>query len=135
MFVLFGKGGVSLGKCFLMYITYVVVTLLAAAANIYAVVLDLTRNPMILANMEKLSLPMSWIPILGALKGLAATGLVAGIFIPPLRVLTAGCMVLFFVGAILAHLRARDHALVSPGIFLGLAVAALVLALQTTATC
>lgn len=117
-----------------MYITYVVVTLLAATANIYAVVLDFTRNPMILANMEKLSLPMSWIPILGALKGLAATGLVAGIFIPQLRVLTAGCMVLFFVGAILAHLRARDYALVSPGIFLGLAVGALVLALQTTAT-
>lgn len=134
MFVLFGKSGVSLGKFFLMYITYVVVTLLAATANIYAVVLDFTRNPMILANMEKLSLPMSWIPILGALKGLAATGLVAGIFIPQLRVLTAGCMVLFFVGAILAHLRARDYALVSPGIFLGLAVGALVLALQTTAT-
>lgn len=115
-----------------MYITYVVVTLLAAAANTYAVVLDFTRNPMILANMEKLSLPMSWIPVLGALKGLAAIGLVAGIFIPQLRVLTAGCMVLFFVGAILAHLRARDYALVSPGIFLGLAVAALVLALQTS---
>lgn len=112
-----------------MHIAYIAVTLLAAAANLYAVFLDFTRHPMIMGNMEKLSLPIGLVPFLGTLKGLGAIGLIVGIFIPQLRIITAACLVVFFMGAIGAHLRARDYAIASPGIFLGLATAALFMAL------
>lgn len=42
------------------------------------------------------------------IKFAAAAGLVGGIWIPGLGLLTAGCLVLYFVLAITMHVRARD---------------------------
>jgi hypothetical protein len=52
--------------------------------------------------------------------------------VPPLGVVAAVGLVLFFVGAIITHIRARWWNIAFPGAFLLLAVASLVLRLSTS---
>ena len=55
-----------------MFITYIVVTILAAAANIFSATLDFIRYKPILINMAKVGVPESWITTLGILKAAGA---------------------------------------------------------------
>ena len=55
-----------------------------------------------------------------------AVGLLAGIAFAPLGIAAAG-VALYFVGALIAHLRVKDMTLAGPLIFLALTVAALFL--------
>lgn len=55
-----------------MYTAYVVVTVLTAAANIYAATVYFTRPAWLLDNMHKAGVPQSWLFSLGALKAAAA---------------------------------------------------------------
>jgi DoxX-like family len=66
-----------------MSVAYVIVTVLAAAANIYAAANDFTRPAWLLTTMSKLGVPESWLPILGILKAAGALGLLIGIGVPP----------------------------------------------------
>ena len=52
-----------------MFTAYIVVTVLAAAANIFSATLDFIRFKQVLINMAKAGVPESWITMLGALKG------------------------------------------------------------------
>ena len=53
---------------------YIVVTVLAAAANIYAAANDFVRAKWLVGNMSKLAVPESWLPTLGILKAAGALG-------------------------------------------------------------
>ena len=110
-----------------MFTAYLVVTVLAAAANIFSATLDFIRSKQILINMAKVGVSESWITILGVLKAAGALGLLVGIRVPLIGTAAAAGLVLFFVGAIIAHLRARDYSFGLAAVFLLLAVAALVL--------
>ena len=112
-----------------MFIAYVVVTLLAAAANIFSATLDFIRYKQVLINMAKAGVSESWITMLGILKAAGAPGLLIGISVPPMGTAAAVSLVLFFVGAIITHVRARDYSFGLAMAFLLLAVAALVLRL------
>ncbi len=46
--------------------------------------------------------------MMAPIKFAAAAGLIAGIWIPGLAALTTACLVLYFVVAIIMHIRARD---------------------------
>jgi hypothetical protein len=111
--------------------TYVVVTVLAVAANGAFAVLDLARSPFVLDNMAKVNLAPEAVVPLGVLKGLGAAGLIIGFVVPVLGVAAAAGLSLFFVGAVLTHLRAREYSLHYPGLFLLLAVGSLTLRLAT----
>ncbi len=52
--------------------------------------------------------PERFWPVATPLKLAAAAGLVAGIWFEPLAVLTASCLVAYFVIAVAMHVRARD---------------------------
>jgi hypothetical protein len=52
--------------------------------------------------------PCRYWRLMPLIKFAAAVGLVAGIWIPGLGLLTAGCLVLYFLIAIAMHIRARD---------------------------
>ena len=113
---------------------YVVVTLLAIAANAFSGVAAMVHFGPILPGMARAGVPESWLTVLGTLKTAGAVGLLLGLFgVPLIGTAAAIGLVLFFVGAIATHLRARDY---SPqfglaiGFFL-LAVAALVLGLAS----
>ncbi len=115
-----------------MFIAYVSVTILAAAANIFSATLDFTRYKQILINMARVGVPQSWITTLGILKTAGAIGLLIGIGAPLIGTAAAIGLVLFFVGAIIIHLRARDYSFGLAVVFLLLAVAVLVLRLAAS---
>jgi hypothetical protein len=69
---------------------------------------------------------------LGLLKAAGALGLLVGVVVPPIGIAAAAGLVLFFVGAIITHLRARFYSLTLSISVLTLAVAALVLRLAAS---
>jgi hypothetical protein len=117
-----------------MFPAYVGVTCLAVAANTYAATADFLRVRGVIANMTKMGVPRSWLIPLGSLKAMGALGLLIGIGAPPIGVAAAAGLILFFVGAVLTHIRA--HADVStypyPIVFLVLAVGSLLLRLAAS---
>lgn len=58
--------------------------------------------------LENVHFPRAYWRYLTPLKLAAVTGLVAGIWLPYLGLLTSGCLVAYFVVAITMHVRARD---------------------------
>jgi hypothetical protein len=110
-----------------MFTAYVVVTGLTAAANTFAATVDFTRPKWLLANMARARVPQSWLFPLGALKAAGALGLLIGIGVPALGVAAATGLVLFFIGALVTHFRARYWDIAPPVAFLLLAVGSLVL--------
>lgn len=115
-----------------MFTAYLIVTVLVAAANIFSATLDFIRYKQILINMSKVGVPESWINMLGILKAAGALGLLVGIGVPLIGIAAAVGLVVFFVGAIFTHLRARDFSFGLAVVFLLLAVAALVLRLTAS---
>ncbi|MFI6787070.1 DoxX family protein [Nonomuraea sp. NPDC050383] len=112
-----------------MSFAYVVVTVLTIAVNAWAAIADFARAGFVLANSAALGVPHSWIPMLGALKAAGAAGLSLGLLgVPLVGVAAAAGLVLFFTGAVVAHVRIRVYGPIAvPAGYLGLAVACLVL--------
>jgi hypothetical protein len=69
--------------------------------------------------------PQAWTLPLGILLAAGAVGLVVGFVVPVLGTLAAAGLVLYFVGAFGAHLRARNYHLGPWAVFFSLAGAAL----------
>jgi hypothetical protein len=112
-----------------MLITYVVVTALTIAINAWAAAMDFTTAKVAVGNARELNVGVSWLPVLGGLKAAGAMGLAIGLAgIHLLGIAAALGLVLFFVGAITVHVRARVlHSLPFPALFLAFAVASLAL--------
>jgi DoxX-like family len=114
-----------------MFTAYIVVTVVTAAANIYAATNDFIRPKWLLGNMSKLRVPESSLRILGVLRAAGAAGLLIGIGVPLIGLAAAVGLTLFFIGAVITHFRAHDLSLGNgvPVMFLGLALAALALSI------
>jgi hypothetical protein len=112
-----------------MYIAYLIVTALAAAANFFSAGCDFVRYKQVSIAMARAGVPDSWMTTLGILKAAGGIGLLIGIGIPPIGMAAAIGLTLFFVGAIVTHLRAHDYTFGLATVFLALAVAALALGL------
>ncbi len=111
-----------------MFIAYVVVTLMTIAACTFVAVANFVRLGFVLTTAAKVTVPESWITMLGLLNAAAAIGLLLGLVGAPLVGTAAAIgLVMYFVGAIITHLRARDYSIGPAAAFLLLAVAALVL--------
>jgi DoxX-like family len=113
-----------------MFAAYVVVTLMAIAASTFVAMANFMRLKFVLTTAAKVGVPQSWITVLGSLNAAAALGMLVGLIGVPLigEAATIG-LILYFVGAIITHLRARDYSIGPAAAFLLLAVAALVLGL------
>lgn len=115
-----------------MFIAYVVIAFVTAAANLYVSVLDFVHAESAVANATRVGLPLSAMIPLGVLKVAGAVGLLVGIGMPAIGVAAAVGLVLYFVGALTAHVRVRwFSAMPYPGGFFLLAVAALTLRLAS----
>ena len=113
-----------------MLTAYVVVTLLAVAASTFVAVANFMRLEFVLTTAARVRVSQSWITKLGTLNAAAAFGLLLGLLGWPLiGTAAAGGLVLYFVGAIVAHLRVRDYSIGPAVAFLLLATATLVLGL------
>jgi DoxX-like family len=118
-----------------MAVAYLTVTMLAAAANIYAATNDFRRLEWVVGNMNRLGVPQRWLATLGVLKAAGAVGLLAGIQVPMIGVAAAAGLVLFFVGAIVTAARAHWYShLPYPVVWLALAAGSLILRLASLPT-
>ncbi|MFI7291663.1 DoxX family protein [Streptomyces anulatus] len=102
-----------------------IATLGCVVANALIAVADYARAPFVLANSAEVGLTPNAVPYLATLKLAGAAGLLIGLFGAPGLGLAAGVgLTAFFVGAVLAHVRARVfHNIAFPGVYLLLAVA------------
>jgi DoxX-like family len=120
----------------LMFTAYVVVTLVAVAANAFSGVAALVHFKPIIPPMVRAGVPESWLTFpIGTLKTAGSVGLLIGLIgVPLIGTAAAIGLILFFVCAIYTHVRAHDY---SPqfGLAIGfglLAAAALVLGLTSS---
>ena len=128
-----------------MFTAYAVVGALLAAYLAFSVTADFARYHRVLTAMAKANVPESRLTTLATIKAAGALGLLVGIGVPLSGTTSAGIssiaaaigtaatvgVILFFVGALITHLRARDYSLAPATVFLLLAVATLVLGLAS----
>ena len=114
-----------------MFAAYVTITSVTILANAWATATDIAQPKWLLANMDEVGVPRSWLPPLAAVKGAGAAGLLLGLLgLRPLGVAAAAGLVLFFTGALAAHVRVRAfHNIAFPGTYWALAIASVILTL------
>ncbi|NEB57040.1 DoxX family protein [Streptomyces griseus] len=110
-----------------MFIAYAVVGVLLAFALGASAALTLTRNEAVTASMGKVGVPGTWFPWLASLKAAGALGLLIGLGVPLIGSAAAVGVVLYFVGAVVTHLRVKDYEIAPPVVLALLAAAALAL--------
>lgn len=103
-----------------------IVTVVCVAANAFIVAADLARSRFVLRNSTEVGLRPEALPYLAALKGAGAVGLAVGLAgIAPLGLTAAVGLVLFYLCAVGAHVRASVfHNIGFPVLFLVLALSA-----------
>ncbi|MGH3159219.1 MAG: DoxX family protein [Streptosporangiaceae bacterium] len=115
-----------------MLAAYIAVTVVAAIAYAYAAVLNFTHDKSVAQVAERLDVPVSWMVRLGLVLGAGSVGLATGFAAPVLGTAAACGLVLYFLCAAAAHIRARDTRLpswINWSAFFSLAVAALAVGL------
>ncbi len=109
---------------------YVVV--IATATAITAITLpDLVPAQFVLANSARVGVPRSWLPTLAVLKLAGSGGLIVGLLgLRYLGIAAAIGLVLYFVGAVVVHVRARVFSNIAfPGGYLLMSIISLALLL------
>lgn len=106
------------------------ITILANAAIVAA---DVAKADVVLKTSDEVGVPRSWLPLLAALKAAGALGLLLGLLgVPVIGTAAAAGLVLFFSGALIAHIRARVfYNIAFPGFYFSLAVASLLLSISS----
>lgn len=114
-----------------MFIATAIVSTLLALALMGSAGGKLTKQPSVVEMLSGLGVPSSWLPRLAAAELAGGIGLLVGLAVPTIGIAAGVGVVLYFVGAVITHIRAKDKAIVAPvmiGIF---AVVALVLRMST----
>lgn len=91
-----------------MFIAYLVVAVLLALLLLASGSLLLAKEKGVTTTMTELGVPLSWFPLLATAKFAGALGLLAGIVHRPLGIAASIGIVLYFTGAVITHLRAKD---------------------------
>ncbi len=108
-----------------MFAAYVTVTVVASVFTGIAAVTYLIGHDYPKAQADMKRIPRSWVPVLGMFLAAGSLGLLAGFAVPLLGTLAAAGLVLYFLGALVAHLRVGSRRLVGWAVFFVTAVAAL----------
>ncbi|MCX4852457.1 DoxX family protein [Streptomyces canus] len=115
-----------------MFIAYVALAVVLSLFLVFSARSDITRDPKVTEQLKALGVPDSWFLPLGLVKIAGALGLLAGIVYRPLGIAAAIGVVLYFLGAVVTHLRGGDMKRVgTPAVIMLLAVAPLVLGFAT----
>lgn len=113
-----------------MFILLTVVTIVLSIALLASAGAKLTKQPAIVEGMTAVNVPIDKIWMLAVLEIAGAIGMLVGLAVMPLGLAAAIGVVLYFVGAVIFHVRANDKAIAPPA---ALGVVALVVAvLQIT---
>ncbi len=109
-----------------MHVTYLVTTSLAALANGYAAALNFAGAESVKVVADRVHVSRRWMVPLGVLLAAGAVGLLTGFAVSALGKAAAIGLVLYFIGAVTAHLRVLDRQIGGAVFFLVLAAAALI---------
>ena len=109
-----------------MIVVLAIATAVCILANASIAVADYAKASFVLANSAEVGVRPSAVPYLATLKLAGALGLAIGFAGVPWLGLASGLgLVLFFVGAVVVHIRAKVfHNIGFPGVYLVLAIAA-----------
>ncbi|WNF29355.1 DoxX family protein [Streptomyces sp. C11-1] len=110
-----------------MHIAFITVTILGVLFNGAAAVTYLIGHEYPKTQADMKGIPRKYVPVLGLLLAAGALGLLAGLAVPLLGTLAAVGLILYFIGAIIAHLRVGSRDIVGGISFLITAAAVLVL--------
>jgi hypothetical protein len=116
-----------------MHIAYLVVTVFFAAVAAFSGIGKIRHDAhQVRVIHETVGVPLKFFPLLAACEFAGALGLLAGIAWPPLGVAGGIGLVLYFVGAVVSHLRVGDFKGIGPAAFmLVVAAGALILRILT----
>ncbi|MFD3701656.1 DoxX family protein [Nocardia sp. NPDC058658] len=92
-----------------MHTTYLIVTVLAAAAALAAALIDVVRADWVRENMRQYGIAPWTLPPLALIKAAGGLGLLVGLAYRPLAVAAAAGLVLYFLAAEFTVLRARRY--------------------------
>jgi DoxX-like family len=116
-----------------MHVVYIVVAAVFSVILAMSARMKLVRDPVAVEVIGDLvGVPLRFFGALALLEIAAGVGLLAGIALKPLGVVTAACLGIYFVVATSSHLRKRDLVaghLVPPLMMLAISAAALALRL------
>lgn len=102
-----------------MEIAYLVTTILLAVMALFSGFGKLRKDPNIVKIIhETIGVPMKYFPLLAACEITGAVGLVLGIWRSPLGVAAGIGLLLYFLGAVVSHLRVGDVKGIGPAAFL-----------------
>ncbi|MET0909535.1 MAG: DoxX family protein [Ilumatobacteraceae bacterium] len=115
-----------------MFFACVVVTLLLAFVTFGSAMGALKEDGPVRQLIDHVGLGR-WLRVLGFVELTASVGLVVGLFWAPIGVAAAAGLVVFFLGAMIAHIRVGDPPgpIMAPAVPMLLSIAALVLRLAT----
>jgi hypothetical protein len=110
----------------------VIASVLLAALLAASAIRKLGHQPHVVETYIRVGVPEDRLDYLAYILLAGAAGLVLGIFWAPIGVAAAACVVLYFILAVAAHIRAGDeNHLPTPAVIEALAVAALLLRVAT----
>jgi hypothetical protein len=109
-----------------MHIAYLAITIMAAFANGYAAFLNVAGAESVRVVADRVRVSQTWMIPLGTLLAAGAIGLLIGLAAPVLGQVAAIGLILYFICAVSAHIRARDPGFGAAVFFLALAACALV---------
>ena len=115
-----------------MFLATAIVSGLLAAVLLLSGRGKLVKDPQQLKTMSTVGFPEDRLWLLAAAETAGAVGVVAGLFWWPIGVAAAAGVILYFLGAVGAHLRVRDLNFAPALVLLMASVAALVLRVLTT---
>jgi hypothetical protein len=108
------------------FVAYVTLNIAAAVFTAIASFTYLINHSYPRAQMEMKRLPMSWMPRLGAVLAAGSIGLLVGFAVHVIGTLASLGLVLYFIGAFIAHMRVGSRNLVGWAIFFVTTVATFV---------
>jgi hypothetical protein len=115
-----------------MFIAAAIVSSLFAATLLASARGKLVHDAPTMKVMQTVGVPDDKLWLLAMAEIGGAVGIVAGLFWWPIGVVAATGVVIYFLGALSAHVRVKDWKLAPAGVMLLVAVAALVLRATTT---
>ena len=102
-----------------MGVAYLVVTVVAAGMAAFSAVGKLRHDPKIVHVVHEIvGVPLNYFPHLAACEIAGAVGLVVGIWLPRVGMAAGIGLVVYFVGAIVSHLRVGDWKGIGPAAFM-----------------
>ena len=115
-----------------MSVLQIVVMSVTIAANAWATAADLTKAKFVVKTSDEVGVALTWLPLLAALKGAGAVGLLLGLLgVPVIGTAAAAGLAVFFIGALSAHIRARVfYNIAFPSIYFALAAGSLALSFR-----